>query len=101
RHTRFSRDWSSDVCSSDLGRLMRPRIVREIRSENGELIRSFEPEVIRQAVSPEAARMVREALAEVVSPRGTAILAAVQGFQVAEIGRASCRERQWIWLGSV
>src|SRR5690606_40670154 len=21
RHTRFSRDWSSDVCSSDLGRL--------------------------------------------------------------------------------
>src|SRR5690606_27755957 len=23
RHTRFSRDWSSDVCSSDLGSLMR------------------------------------------------------------------------------
>src|SRR5690606_39317602 len=23
RHTRFSRDWSSDVCSSDLGRLSR------------------------------------------------------------------------------
>src|SRR5690606_3741775 len=22
RHTRFSRDWSSDVCSSDLGRLL-------------------------------------------------------------------------------
>src|SRR5690606_39372770 len=22
RHTRFSRDWSSDVCSSDLGRVM-------------------------------------------------------------------------------
>lgn len=65
------------------GRLMRPRIVREIRSETGEVIKTYEPEVIRQVVSPEAARMVRDALTEVVSPRGTAILASVQGFSVA------------------
>src|SRR5690606_40769681 len=26
RHTRFSRDWSSDVCSSDLGATIRTRI---------------------------------------------------------------------------
>src|SRR6266511_4502609 len=34
RHTRFSRDWSSDVCSSDLGR-WRSRIkgFREVRGE--------------------------------------------------------------------
>src|SRR5690606_14806243 len=32
RHTRFSRDWSSDVCSSDL----RPRPVRRERVERGE-----------------------------------------------------------------
>src|SRR5207302_7331971 len=25
RHTRFSRDWSSDVCSSDLGLMAAPR----------------------------------------------------------------------------
>src|SRR5690606_40383237 len=25
RHTRFSRDWSSDVCSSDLGEALRQR----------------------------------------------------------------------------
>src|SRR5207302_5942379 len=28
RHTRFSRDWSSDVCSSDLGRLIGEMIAR-------------------------------------------------------------------------
>src|SRR5207302_2446177 len=28
RHTRFSRDWSSDVCSSDLAYAKRPRVRR-------------------------------------------------------------------------
>src|SRR5207302_4152416 len=27
RHTRFSRDWSSDVCSSDLGERFEPRLL--------------------------------------------------------------------------
>src|SRR2546422_9846925 len=30
RHTRCSRDWSSDVCSSDLTRLLRERFIREV-----------------------------------------------------------------------
>src|SRR5690606_39696477 len=30
RHTRFSRDWSSDVCSSDLEELAFPITVREL-----------------------------------------------------------------------
>src|SRR6266700_5713826 len=29
RHTRFSRDWSSDVCSSDLGLVHVPHVVVE------------------------------------------------------------------------
>src|SRR5690606_40698867 len=36
RHTRFSRDWSSDVCSSDLARRVRPHdvcLVPERRAE--------------------------------------------------------------------
>src|SRR5690606_40595789 len=32
RHTRFSRDWSSDVCSSDLSRLSKDRVVRGTRA---------------------------------------------------------------------
>src|SRR5690606_41089504 len=30
RHTRFSRDWSSDVCSSDLGRIIEPAEANEV-----------------------------------------------------------------------
>src|SRR5690606_40012629 len=31
RHTRFSRDWSSDVCSSDLASQYEARLERELR----------------------------------------------------------------------
>src|SRR5690606_39779066 len=32
RHTRFSRDWSSDVCSSDLGHIKLPLMRPHLRS---------------------------------------------------------------------
>src|SRR5690606_28172121 len=35
RHTRFSRDWSSDVCSSDLGKMMVERLRHLTRYEYG------------------------------------------------------------------
>src|SRR5690606_40610799 len=35
RHTRFSRDWSSDVCSSDLRDIFRALDVSEARMERG------------------------------------------------------------------
>src|SRR5690606_39434435 len=34
RHTSFSRDWSSDVCSSDL--LILPRTIESLRTEIGQ-----------------------------------------------------------------
>src|SRR6266511_200800 len=49
RHTRFSRDWSSDVCSSDLKRSERPSWAR--RSESS----SSATSLVR---SPEASRSV-------------------------------------------
>src|SRR5690606_40820388 len=39
RHTRFSRDWSSDVCSSDLGK--DPSPVEIINDIDGDLINFF------------------------------------------------------------
>src|SRR5207302_4675879 len=36
RHTRFSRDWSSDVCSSDLKTKTRPPLTREEVLTNAE-----------------------------------------------------------------
>src|SRR5690606_40862922 len=49
RHTRFSRDWSSDVCSSDLfynfegfaGKQMRPGLGRTVRQQQVRLSRGI------------------------------------------------------------
>src|SRR5207249_8057289 len=40
RHTRSKRDWSSDVCSSDLGISKRPSAVAEMKSHGGDFPRS-------------------------------------------------------------
>src|SRR5207245_6447359 len=66
RHTRCYRDWSSDVCSSDLRRDGRRR---------GRELRGQVPRRVRGA--PRRRVPVRRRVA-------------------AEIGRASCRERVWI-----
>src|SRR5690606_40166092 len=66
RHTRFSRDWSSDVCSSDL----LPLHERVVRTEPRKQLRD------RVAVADDHA----------VDPTHLARLR-------SEIGRASCRER--------
>src|SRR5690606_42109346 len=91
RHTRFSRDWSSDVCSSDLdvdqphrswwftvgggidpGETPHQAAVRELFEETGLRLDPAElvgPVIVRSAV-----------------------------FDFLQIGRASCRERVWLWV---
>src|SRR5690606_40894990 len=81
RHTRFSRDWSSDVCSSDLGTLPVARLSID-RSGIGmnlaeNLSRDF-PQVVGENFTNES----KERWA-------------------TEIGRASCRERELKPVGSV
>src|SRR5256884_3374313 len=78
RHTRCSRDWSSDVCSSDLVdtirvRGERPRVVRLEYTEHGPIL------------AEDRARGRAFVVRFVGSEPGTA------GY--LEIGRASCRER--------
>ncbi len=65
------------------GKLMAPHIVKAISDGEGNVLREFPPTVVREVVNPETASLLNEALAEVVSPRGTAILAKVDGFRVA------------------
>ncbi|MFY8216005.1 MAG: peptidoglycan D,D-transpeptidase FtsI family protein, partial [Chthoniobacterales bacterium] len=65
------------------GKLMAPHIVKAISDGDGNVIREFPPTVVREVVNPETAALVNEALADVVSPTGTAILAKVEGFRVA------------------
>jgi stage V sporulation protein D (sporulation-specific penicillin-binding protein) len=48
------------------GYVLKPRLVREIRNEKGEVIEKKEPEIIRQAVSAETSRQMREILESAV-----------------------------------
>src|SRR5690606_40325483 len=92
RHTRVSRDWSSDVCSSDL-------VLAVV------LVFAAEQQLMLQAAELQFAAQFE--LADAVVPGGFALAKAPrQGAVVArqglvfrgiagqfEIGRASCRER--------
>src|SRR5690606_40516181 len=87
RHTRFSRDWSSDVCSSDLwaetfssGDAIRgaPGTASFGQIQSGAL-ESSNVDLTQQLVNMITAQRNFQANAQVIS--------------TAEIGRASCRER--------
>src|SRR5690606_40735760 len=99
RHTRFSRDWSSDVCSSDLAAtpandqpcLVKCRLWRLLPARvgliDGQLIIGHgEAEQGRQERFPR-------------SPGGS--IAEPWREQLLEIGRASCREREEMCVGVV
>src|SRR5690606_40254867 len=92
RHTRFSRDWSSDVCSSDLLSRLRPPLRKAstrkvaapgvaVREESAEPAGGHHPHrpLLRQPVAQD--RTVQ------------------QDPCMLEIGRASCRERVQIAVG--
>src|SRR5690606_40552987 len=70
RHTRFSRDWSSDVCSSDLARLLKsldarpPRpellLVRNADDQMALATLSREPEIAQLATSADSVALLWE-----------------------------------------
>jgi cell division protein FtsI (penicillin-binding protein 3) len=64
------------------GLLMRPRLVRELRSSDGSAVETFEPEVIRRAVDERSARAIGRTLVDVVED-GTGTSARLGSFQVA------------------
>src|SRR5690606_40688168 len=91
RHTRFSRDWSSDVCSSDL-ELYVLRLAGQLAQRNLPGIYVVAPGSILAARLDEQAlplRLLR------TRARWLPLLAARQlaRWIDREIGRASCRER--------
>src|SRR2546421_12012589 len=81
RHTRSDRDWSSDVCSSDL--------VVEAEVDLVELdVHAGDPELLLQQPRVLAADGARRREQQPEGERSTALVA-----DAVEIGRASCRER--------
>src|SRR5690606_40113409 len=95
RHTRFSRDWSSDVCSSDLidpssagplADLTLPTLLETLKPVFDE--RDAEAEML----AFEQALAIARGFVEASIRQRAAKLR-------AEIGRASCREREERWVG--
>src|SRR5690606_40589860 len=95
RHTRFSRDWSSDVCSSDL--FFSSSLGSGARASEGRIQSWYSPVSSEKYAihllsgdhdgSRSATPSVR------VRARVTPSFAGA--VQISQIGRASCRERGW------
>ncbi|MFQ5791520.1 MAG: peptidoglycan D,D-transpeptidase FtsI family protein, partial [Acidobacteriota bacterium] len=64
------------------GYLMRPRLLKEIRSPRGEVLERFEPEPVRRVISHRTALRMRKILVGVVE-RGTGKGAAIPGYRLA------------------
>jgi len=64
------------------GKLMRPYIVKEITSENGDSISKTDPVVIRRVVSEKTAKSVRKMMYDVVNRDGTGVNAALENYSV-------------------
>jgi len=65
------------------GKLITPRIVKSIATDEGKTISSLSPVVLRQVISPQTARQIGDALRGVVSDRGTAAAASIPCFTIA------------------
>jgi stage V sporulation protein D (sporulation-specific penicillin-binding protein) len=61
------------------GKLIQPHVVKELRDSQGEVIRQFDPQVIRQVLSPETAQEERKLLQAVVDA-GTGTTARLDGY---------------------
>src|SRR5690625_5465148 len=79
RHTRWPRDWSSDVCSSDLLFHINHEMKQPLTNEINTIIHSYDKVLVT------AGRFVKE------KDQHTLLRAFAK-----EIGRASCRERMYI-----
>ncbi len=65
------------------GKLMKPRLIKELTDEDGNVVKTFEPEVVRTVISEQTSNTVRSLLEGVVStPNGTGNNAYVKGYRI-------------------
>ena len=65
------------------GKLMKPRLVKELTDSEGNIVKKFEPEVVRTVISRQTSDTVRDILEGVVSsPNGTGGNAYVKGYRI-------------------
>ena len=73
---------SAAAAIANNGLLMRPRLVREIREPDGTVARAFQPEAVRQVISPETAATFLDIMRGVVT-EGSGAPAEIPGYPVA------------------
>ena len=61
------------------GKLMQPYVVKELRNSQGEVIKQFDPKVVRQVLSPDTAQEERSLLQRVID-QGTGTTARLDGY---------------------
>ncbi len=64
------------------GNLMKPRVVKELTDDEGNVVKKYEPEVVRKVISKQTSDTLRDILEGVVSD-GTGRNAYVMGYKVA------------------
>lgn len=64
------------------GKLMKPILVKQILSGSGEVLKTYQPQVIRQVITPKTARQIRHMMHLAVKEEGTGTKAAINGYQV-------------------
>jgi len=77
-------------CIANDGKLMQPRIVKEVRDANGEVVESYEPVVVKQVISEATSDTVLSMMESVVS-NGTGRYGQVKGYYIA--GKTSTAEQ--------
>lgn len=77
-------------CIANDGKLMQPRIVKEVTDSDGNIVESYEPIVQKQVISESTSDMVLDMMESVVSD-GTGRYAQVKGYYVA--GKTSTAEQ--------
>jgi cell division protein FtsI/penicillin-binding protein 2 len=65
------------------GRLMMPKLIHDIRDNEGNILAAYQPQEIRQVVTQSTATKIRDALIKVTGKKGTASRAHIPGFDVA------------------
>jgi cell division protein FtsI (penicillin-binding protein 3) len=64
------------------GLMMQPYLVQAVTDPNGQPLRTFQPQAVRQVVSSDTARAVRRMMRSAIQPGGTGVEADLAGYEV-------------------
>ncbi len=89
------------------GMLMKPRIIKQVRDKDGNVVEQTHPTLVRRVVSPKVARETAYAMSMVTLDEGTGTNAAMKHYTVAgktgtaqKVNPKTRRYDRHLWLGS-